>query len=70
MGRKHEVIDEEEVANGLESGDRSYDVEACGWKRKIIAHGLARINTDWRLRCPALPIKSGADFLEGERGSR
>ncbi|MEE9904114.1 MAG: hypothetical protein K4305_01595, partial [Chlorobium sp.] len=41
VGRKHEVIDEEEVANGLESGDRSYDVEACGWKRKIIAHGLA-----------------------------
>ncbi len=66
----HEVIDEEEVANGLESGDRSYDVEACGWKRKNFARGLARINTDWRLRCPALPIKSGAGFFGGERGSR
>jgi len=42
------------------------------WRRKIFAHGLTRIFTDWRLLCSASLLNSAAILLmeEEERGSR
>jgi len=36
-----------------------------GIEEEEVAHGFARIGTDWRLVCPALPFKSDAVFLGG-----
>ncbi|WP_449257860.1 hypothetical protein, partial [Chlorobium limicola] len=38
----------------------------AGIEEEEVAHGFARINTDWRLVCPALPFKSDAVFLGGK----
>jgi len=38
----------------------------AGIEEEEVAHGFARIDTDWRLVCPALPFKSDAVFFGGE----